>query len=94
MVTAYPEPVKEFLVYTVLRIALFLASAALVTGIWLFFSDTVPSFWVIVIAFVMSGIGSYFLLSRQREAFARRVDDRARRASSRIEEMRTKEDAD
>ncbi len=82
------------MVYTVLRLALFLASAALVTGIWLTFSETVPIFWVIVIAFVMSGIGSYFLLNRQREAFARRVDDRARRASSRMEEMRTKEDAD
>ncbi len=85
---------KEFLVYTVLRIVLFVASAALVTGVWLIFSDTVPIFWVIVIAFVMSGVGSYFLLNRQREAFARRVDDRARRASARMEEMRTKEDAD
>lgn len=94
MVTTYSEPVKEFLVYTALRLALFLASAALVTGIWLIFSETVPILWVIVIAFVMSGIGSYFLLNRQREAFARRVDDRARRASTRIEEMRTKEDAD
>ena len=51
-------------------------------------------FWVIVIAFVLSGLGSYFLLDRQREAFARRVDARAKRVSARFEQMRAKEDAD
>ena len=35
--------------------------------------------WAVVIAFVVSGLGSYFLLNRQREALARRVDERARR---------------
>ncbi len=53
-----------------------------------------PLVWVVVIGFVVSGLGSYVILSPQREAFARRVDERARRATSKIEEMRAKEDAD
>ena len=53
-----------------------------------------PILWAVVIAFVMSGVASYFLLNRQREAFARRVDERARRVATRFEEMRAKEDAD
>jgi hypothetical protein len=86
--------VKEFWTYTLLRIALFLASAGIVYGIWSVFDNTVPLLWVVVIGFVASGVGSYFLLNPQREAFARRVDERARRASARIEELRSKEDAD
>jgi hypothetical protein len=88
------EPVKEFWTYTLLRIALFLASAAIVYGIWSAFDDTVPLLWVIVIGFVASGVGSFFILNSYREAFARRVDERARRATERIEEHRSKEDAD
>ena len=88
------EPVKEFWTYTLLRIALFLGSAAIVYAIWAVVSDEVPVVWVVVIGFVVSGLGSYFILNPQREAFARRVDERARRATSKIEEMRSKEDAD
>ena len=47
-----------------------------------------------VIAFVISGVGSYFLLERQREAVRRKVDERAQRMTSKLEELRTKEDAD
>lgn len=82
---------KEFLVYTGLRLALFVASAAVVLGVWALVADEVPLIWVLLGAFVLSGIGSYFLLNRQREAFARRVDERARRMSSRLVEQ---EDAD
>lgn len=94
MVTAYPEGVKEFVVYTALRIVLFFASLAVVIGVWMLLSDSVPLLWAVVIAFVMSGIASYFLLNRQRAAFARRVDERANRARARYEEMRAREDAD
>jgi hypothetical protein len=93
-VAAYPEGVKEFWAYTALRIGLFLASAAVVFAVWAALADQVPLLWVIVIAFVASGVGSYFLLNRQREAFARRVDERARRMSSRFEEMKASEDVD
>lgn len=92
--TAYPESVKEFVVYTGLRVVLFLASLGVVAGAWVLIAGDVPILWALVIAFVVSGIGSYFLLDRQREAFARRVDERARRASSKFEELRSKEDAD
>ena len=85
---------KEFVVYTVLRILLFVASLAIVAGIWLLLSDEVPVVWVLVLGFALSGIASYFLLNRQRAAFARRVEARAERASARFEEMRAREDAD
>jgi hypothetical protein len=86
--------VKEFWSYTALRIGMFVASAALVFGVWAMVADKVPVLWVVVIAFAMSGVASYFLLNRPREAFARRVDERARRMGERFEEMKAKEDVD
>jgi hypothetical protein len=86
--------VKEFWIYTLLRLVIFLGSLALVTGLWFLFTDEVPIFWAVVIAFVMSGFGSYFALNRPREALAQRVDERAQRMSTKIEEMRSKEDED
>jgi hypothetical protein len=90
----YPEGVKEFWIYTLLRIVLFLGSLGIVVGVWRLVDDEVPIFWAVVIAFVMSGLGSYFLLNRPREALAQRVDQRARRMTSKLEELRAKEDAD
>lgn len=94
MVTTYPEHVKEFWVYTLLRVVLFAASLAVVVGVWFLVDDRVPIVWAVVIAFLISGLGSYFVLGRQREAFARRVESRAERMTSRIEEMRSREDVD
>ena len=85
---------KEFVVYTALRLVLFLGSLGIVIGLWSAVSDEVPVFWAVVLAFVISGVGSFFLLNRQREAFAHRVELRAARASAKIEEMRAKEDVD
>ena len=85
---------KEFVVYTAMRIGLFVTSLAVVIGVWMLIADQVPILWAIVIAFVMSGLGSYFLLNRQREAFARRVERRAERMQERFEQMKSKEDAD
>ena len=75
---------KEFWIYTGLRIALFLASFALVIGVWMMVADEANVLWAVVIAFVVSGLGSYFLLNRPREAFARRVDERAQRMTSAV----------
>jgi ABC-type bacteriocin/lantibiotic exporter with double-glycine peptidase domain len=86
--------VKEFVVYTALRIGLFLTSLLVVTGVWLLIADEVPVLWAVVIAFVLSGVASYFLLNRQREAFARRVERRAERMQERFEQMKSKEDVD
>ncbi len=94
MVGIYPEPVKEFVVYTLLRLVLFAGAFAIVAGIWLAVSDEVPIMWVLVIALVVSGVASYFVLNRERESFARRVEERARRASEAIEAHKAREDVD
>lgn len=86
---------KEFLVYTGLRLLLFVASLFLVMGIWAMATDgAVNTLWVAVIALVVSGIASYFLLSRQRDAFARRVEERASRASDAFEARKAREDGE
>jgi uncharacterized membrane protein YfcA len=101
MVTAVPNcasrrliVVKEFVVYTGLRIVLFLATLGVVLGVWLLVADEANVFLAVIIAFVVSGVGSYFLLERQRAAFARRVEARAERATAAFEERRAKEDVD
>jgi hypothetical protein len=86
--------VKEFLVYTGLRILLFLASLGVVLGLWVLIAGEANLLAGFVIALLISGIGSYVLLNGPREALARRVDERARLATSRFEEMKSKEDAD
>jgi hypothetical protein len=85
---------REFLVYTGLRLGIFVASLLLVGGVWALVtdSDQVPALWVVVLAFLLSGVASLFLLNPQREAFARRVERRAERATARYEAARAKED--
>jgi len=83
--------VKEFVVYTLLRLALFVATFAVVAGIWALADGGFPWFPVLVIAFVISGILSYFLLNGQRVAFASRVEQRA---TNIVERSRSKEDVD
>jgi multisubunit Na+/H+ antiporter MnhC subunit len=91
---AYAGPVKEFVVYTAMRIGLFVTSLVVVIGVWMLIADQVPVLWAVVIAFAMSGVASYFLLNRQREAFARRVERRAERMQERFERAKSREDAD
>jgi len=86
--------VKEFVVYTGLRILLFLATLAVVLGAWVLLADEANLFVAVVIAFVLSGVGSYYLLERQRSAFATRVEARAERATAAFEERRAHEDVD
>jgi len=93
-VAFYPEPVKEFVVYTALRLVLFVGAFAVTAGIWLAVSDSVPLLWALVIALLVSGVASYFMLDRPRESFARRVDERARKASAAFEERKAREDVD
>lgn len=83
---------KEFVVYTGLRILLFLATLGVVLGVWLMVADEANLLVVVVLAFVVSGVGSYYLLERQRAAFATRVEARAERAAAAFEERRSKED--
>jgi ABC-type bacteriocin/lantibiotic exporter with double-glycine peptidase domain len=86
--------VREFVVYTALRIGLFVTSLVVVVGVWMLIAGEVPLLWAVVIAFVVSGLASYFLLNRQREAFARRVERRAERMQERFERMKAREDVD
>ncbi len=85
---------KEFWIYTIARLALFLVTWVTLAAVSaLLFSD--PNAMItLLLAFVISGVGSYFVLSAPREALARRVEERAGRASARYEEMRSREDAD
>ncbi|MFT4289191.1 DUF4229 domain-containing protein [Nocardioides sp.] len=80
---------KEFAIYTGLRALLLLATFGIVAGAWVLIAGSVPLFAVIVIAFVISGVASYFLLDRQRVAFASKVESRANAA---LEKARSKED--
>ncbi|MDP3890653.1 DUF4229 domain-containing protein [Nocardioides sp.] len=87
---------KEFVVYTALRLALLFASFVVVAGGWALITgvDRVPLLPALLISFLISGVASYYLLNRPREAFARRVEHRAERAAARFEEMKSREDAD
>jgi ABC-type bacteriocin/lantibiotic exporter with double-glycine peptidase domain len=86
--------VKEFWIYTGLRVLLFVATLAVVFGVWLLLSDEVPVLWAVVVAFAISGLASYFLLERSRQAFAQKVEGRAERVSAAFEAQRSKEDVD
>ncbi len=85
---------KEFVVYTGLRLLLFVASLAVVGGVWALVSgDTqVPALYVVLVAFLVSGLASVFLLDKQRDAFARRVEARADAAAAAFEAKRARED--
>ncbi len=86
---------KEFLVYTGMRIVLFLASFGVVIGIWSLVTDgQVPVFWTLILALVISGVLSYYVLNRQRAAFAERVEERASRAAAAFEAHKAREDSD
>jgi uncharacterized membrane protein len=87
--------VKEFVVYTAMRLVLFVASFGVVVGVMALVLDgRYNLFWAVILAFLISGIASYFILDRQREAFARRVEARASRASAAFEERKAREDQD
>lgn len=85
--------VKEFAVYSLLRLGLFLAVLAVVGGVWLavFGSDS-SILWPLVIAFLLSGLLSLVWLNSPREAFAQRVQGRADRAAAKFHDLKAKED--
>ncbi|GAB7005880.1 hypothetical protein JCM18899A_33530 [Nocardioides sp. AN3] len=83
---------KEFVVYTLMRLAMLAATFAVIAGVWILVNGSLSAtsvFVVLLISFILSGVGSYFLLSGQRVAFASRVE---RRADAAMERMRSKED--
>ena len=80
--------------YTGLRLALFAGSLGIIVGIWSVVSadGSVPLLWAAVLAFLASGVASYFLLNAHRERFARKVSERAERASAAFDQRRAAED--
>jgi TRAP-type C4-dicarboxylate transport system permease small subunit len=86
--------VKEFLVYTAARLAIFLTSYVLVVLIYLWISgaEQIPLIWPFLVAVLISAIASVYFLRRQREAFALVIQQRADRTKARFEEARAKED--
>ncbi len=87
---------KEFVLYTGARLGIFVATYALVAGIYLLATDgdTLPILWPLLVAAVISGVASIYLLRGMRERFAAVVQQRADKASARFEAARSKEDQD
>ena len=87
---------KEFVVYTVARLGLFLASYAVIAGVYMVATGTrhVPVVWPFLLAALVSAVGSYYLLRGPRARFAARVEQRAANLSRRFEAARAKEDSD
>lgn len=85
---------KEFAVYTAARLGLFLVSYALVIGVYLIVSgaDQIPVFWPFLVAVIMSAVGSVYLLRKQRDAFARTVQERAEHAAARRRMVEAEQD--
>ncbi|MGL5810190.1 MAG: DUF4229 domain-containing protein [Nocardioides sp.] len=85
---------KEFLVFTALRVGMFVGTFVILAGLWsLLPADLqVSVVWLVIASFVISGIASYRVLNRQREALAHHVQRRADQASVRFDRLRAKED--
>jgi hypothetical protein len=86
--------VKEFWIYTLLRVVLFIGTTAVVWGVYALMADTINLLVVVLVAAVISSVLSWKLLAGPRNRFATSVEARAARASERFEEMKAREDTD
>lgn len=84
---------KDFVIYTALRLGLFLLTWGAVSGAWILVTDKPALGLTFLIALVLSGVGSYWVLAGPRDRLAKHVDERARRATAAFEERRNREDA-
>jgi membrane protein implicated in regulation of membrane protease activity len=82
---------KEFAIYTGLRLALFLVSFGI---LWVAFHTWLSAWPLALIALIITGILSLFVLRSARDRLATKIDERAGRMSSRIEAARAAEDED
>ena len=87
---------KHFLVYTLLRFGLFVATYAVLSllAVLAFGQRSEVFFVALVLAAVISSLLSLRLLAGPRERFAQSVEARAGRARAKFEEMRSAEDVD
>lgn len=87
---------KDFLVYTVARLAVFGATFIVlwyVAGLF-FISDRVLLLAVLLVAAIISSVISIFALSGLRDKVAQRIENRAKVLNEMIEESRRAEDVD
>ncbi|UUW88740.1 DUF4229 domain-containing protein [Pimelobacter simplex] len=84
---------KEFWIYAALRAGLFVGAFCIAFGAWFMIDENVNLLLVLVIAFLASGVASYIVLARQRNALAVKVEQHAGRMTEKYEEMRSKEDS-
>jgi len=83
--------------YATLRIGIFLASLAVLWGVVAATGHIVTGNGVLYLmmgALLVSGVASFFLLSRQRDAMSVQVTRRTERLASRFEESAAMEDED
>lgn len=87
---------KHFVVYTVLRLALFAVTFAVLSTITIAIFGHAGPVWVFTLvgAAVVSSLLSLWVLSGPRERFAESVEARAERARAKFEEMKAREDVD
>ena len=84
---------KAFAIYTALRLAIFVACYAVLGWAYVgLFGQTGALVWPFLAALIVSAVLSWKFLAPQRERLAAVVQARAERASTRFEEMRSKED--
>ena len=84
---------KPFVIYTVLRLGLFVATYVVLAGLWVLFAGTDGVLLApFLLAVVISSVLSVKLLRPQRERFAGVVQARAERATSRFEGLKSRED--
>jgi len=87
--------VRPFLIYTALRLLLFVTTYAVLAGLWaLAFGRDGLLLVPFLAAVIISAMLSLKLLGTQRERFAAVVQARAERVSRRFEEQKSKEDVD
>lgn len=83
---------KHFWIYTGLRLVLFVATFALVVGVWAGLNHgDVNWLWALILSFLASFLLAYPLLMKQREEFAAHLQARGDRM---IENLRSGEDED
>ena len=82
---------KEFAVYTGLRLLLFAACFGI---LWVAFQNWLNIFPVLLLALILSSILSVFVLRAARDRLAGTIERRATRISQRIEAARRAEDDD
>lgn len=87
---------REFVVYTLSRLGLFLVAYAVIAGVYLAATgeSVLPMFWPLVAAIIVSSVASVYLLRGQRARFAAAVERRAAAAKQRADERRETEQRD